>query len=347
MKRITLMTLVVCVWIMTPNHGFAALLNLEPEELVQADGVDIAVPGYSVPSYVDWNNDGMKDLVIGQGSGSNPPGKVRVYLNAGTASNPQFSNYFYAQSNGADLTVPASGCLGSFPRAVYWDADGHKDLLVGQADGTVRIYQNTGTEESPAFDGGMTVKVGYYGSNLDVGYRATPTFVDWDSDGRMDLVIGGLDGKIHVYLNCGCGGAVPPSFVTSQVSGKTVQEDNHDLVVLSERSSPVILDLDGDGKKDILTGNTNGQLLFYSNVGTDAAPSFSGYSLVESNGVPIDLPGWPRSRPFVCYWTDDPYLDVLIGAADGKVHLYQGIPEPSTLCLLALGGLVLLKKRMT
>lgn len=58
-------------------------------------------------------------------------------------------------------------------------------------------------------------------------------------------------------------------------------------------------------------------------------------SLVESSGVPIDLPGLPRSRPFVCYWTGDGhfgpidgYLDVLIGAADGKVHLYRGIPTP-------------------
>ncbi|MHC4597046.1 MAG: dockerin type I domain-containing protein, partial [Planctomycetota bacterium] len=28
----------------------------------------------------------------------------------------------------------------------------------------------------------------------------------------------------------------------------------------------------------------------------------------------------------VCDWTDDSYLDVLIGASDGKVHLYQANP---------------------
>jgi hypothetical protein len=104
------------------------------------------------------------------------------------------------------------------------------------------------------------------------------------------------------------------------------QEDGGDLVVPFQRSSPEFLDLDGDGKRDLLTGNTNGELLFYSNAGTAVGPNFSGYSLVKSAGVPIDLPGSPRSRPFVCDWTGDGLLDVLIGAGDGKVHLYQGVP---------------------
>ena len=94
----------------------------------------------------------------------------------------------------------------------------------------------------------------------------------------------------------------------------------------------------GDGRKDILTGNTDGQLFFYSNVGTDEQPSFSGYRPVESDGVPIDLPGSPRSRPFVCYWTGDgrfgpmdAYPDVLIGAGDGKIYLFRGVPIPADL----------------
>ena len=326
MKRLMLMLSVFSVLIVTSNKGFASLLNLGPQELVQADGVDIQVPGYSVPSFVDWNNDNLKDLVIGEGGGSGD-GKVRVYINVGTEPNPQFSDYFYAQSNGSDLTCPASGCLGCFPRLDYWDGDKLKDLLVGQADGTVKIFLNTGTDENPTFDGGARVKVGFFATGLDVGERATPTTVDWDNDGKKDVIVGALDGKIHLYINCGCGGAVPPSFVYSPSYGTFAKENGQDLVVPSLRSSPVVLDLDGNGMKDLLTGNTEGQLLSYRNIGSDEKPSFSGYSLVESNSVPIDLPGSPRSRPFACHWTDDGYLDVLIGAGDGKVHLYQGTPE--------------------
>ena len=338
MKRLMLIMSVFFVLIVTSNKGLGGdlLLNLGPEELVQANGVDIEVPGYSVPSFVDWNNDNLKDLVIGEGGGSGDA-KVCVYINVGTESNPQFSDYFYAQSEGADLTCPASGCLGCFPRMVYWDDDTRKDLLVGQADGTVRIFRNMGSEESPRFDDGLFLQAGAPGvrKNIDVGKRATPTTVDWDNDGKTDLVVGGLDGKIHIYLNCGCAGTARPSFETSQSSGTLAQANGQDLIVYGKRSSPVIVDLDGDGNKDILTGNTNGQLLFYRNVGTDAEPTFSDYSLVKSDGVDIDFPDSPRSRPFVCFWTGDGYFgpidaypDVLIGAADGKVHLYRGIPIP-------------------
>ena len=133
------------------------VLNLGPEEIIQANGADIQVPGYSVPSFVDWNNDNLQDLVIGQGSGFGDA-KVRVYLNVGTESVPAFADYFYAQSEGSDLTCPASGCMGCFPRVVYWDADIRKDLLVGQADGTVKIFLNNGADTDPVFDAGQTIK---------------------------------------------------------------------------------------------------------------------------------------------------------------------------------------------
>jgi len=334
MKGVVLKILAVCVLMITSNTGFAddTPLNLGHEEFVQANGVDIQVPGYSVPSFVDWNNDKLNDLIIGEGGGFGDA-KVRVYLNVGTESNPQFSDYFYAQSNGSDLTCPASGCLGCFPRVDYWDQDDRKDLLVGQADGTVKIFTNIGTDKKPTFDGGTELLAGDPGTFIDVGTRATPTTVDWDNDGGKDLVAGALDGKIHIFLNCG-GGFVHPHFYFSPASGDIAWENNADLIVPSLRSSPELIDLDGDGRIDLFTGNTEGQLLFYRNVGTDAEPSFSGYSLVESNGVPIDFPGLPRSRPSVCYWTGDGhfgpidgYPDVLIGAGDGKVHLYRGIPK--------------------
>jgi len=319
----------------------ASPLNFGPEEIIQAEGVDILVPGYSVPSFVDWNNDGLRDLIIGQGSGSYPPGKVRVYLNVDTESEPQFLDYFYVQSNGADLTVPASGCMGCFPRVVYWDADDHKDLLVGLADGTIKIFLNINDNNEPVFDGGSNIQAVLFNSissvSIRTGGRATPDFVDWNSDGIADLVVGAIDGKIHFYLNFPYEGSTIPTLWAAQAAGTLVKEDGQDLIVPSQRSSPVIFDMDGDGNIDLLTGNTNGQLLFYRNLGTNIELIFSGYMPVESNGVPIDLAGSPRSRPSICFWTADGYPDVLIGAGDGKVHLFQGIPE---ICDINLDGSV-------
>ncbi len=307
-------------WLISAFPTFAQPA-LGPEEFVQAGGVDIDVPGYSVPSFVHWDGDDREDLIVGEGGGGVAQGKVRVYLNGGTSSAPQFSGFFYAQSNGSDLVVAASGCLGAYPRVVYWDGDMLKDLLVGQADGTVGVYLNTGTDDDPSFDGGTLLQVGPAGSktNIDVGSRATSTVVDWNNDGKKDLVVGALDGKIRVFLNEGTD--TSPDFLGQIIA----QAGGQDLVVPSGRSSPVIIDLNGDGKKDLLAGNTDGQLLFYRNTGSDAAPSFSGYTPVEADGVSIDLPGTPRSRHSVCDWTGDGVPDVLIGASDGIVRLYRGV----------------------
>lgn len=293
-------------------------LRLGVEEYVQSGGLAIDVPGYSVPSTADWNDDGLSDLIVGEGGTA---GKVRVYINIGAADAPAFDGYVYAQAGTTDLVEPGSGCLGVFPRVVYWDGDGKKDLITGRSDGTVKLYTNVASDDAPAFDEGVLIEVGPLGSKIpiDIGSRATPTVVDWNEDGRKDLVAGAIDGRIHVFLNTGTDEA--PDFEGQLYA----QDDGSDLLVPSVRSSPHVLDFDHDGKKDVLTGNTNGELVFYSNVGTDETPIFSGYYLVEADSVTIDLPGTSRSRPFVCEWNEDDFPDVLIGYGDGLVRVYTGI----------------------
>lgn len=305
------------------KSAFADLpLNLGPDQFVQADGSDIDLVGWSVPSFARWDGDDRPDLIVGHEDAA--VGKVSVYLNTGTATTPVFEDSFFVQSVGADLAVPDAGCMDAFPRVVYWDADPRKDLLMGLADGTVRIYLNTDSDAAPMFDGGSNLQVGPASGKLDidVGSRATSVVTDWNSDGRKDLVVGALDGRIRVFLNEGTDTA--PDFVSEFYA----EADGSALTVPSGRASPVVLDLDGDGKKDILTGNTAGQLLLYSNVGTDAEPRFSSFQYVQADGVNIDLPSAPRSRPSIADWNADGRWDVLIGDATGKVHLFIAVSEP-------------------
>ena len=49
-----------------PTQAPAGLL-LGSEELVQANGTDISMTAYSVPSFVHWDDDGLKDLGIFKG----------------------------------------------------------------------------------------------------------------------------------------------------------------------------------------------------------------------------------------------------------------------------------------
>lgn len=305
--------------------------SLGAGEKITAEGQIIGVERYAVPSFADWNNDGLKDLIIGEGpSGIVLPytGKIRVYLNSGTLDQPLFTSYVYVQSSGAPLAVPAgNNCLGAFPRVVQWDGDGKKDLLIGLGDGTVRIYFNTGTDTWPVFGVWQTVKFGPADSKVPiyaVGGRATPVPVDWDCDGRKDIVLGSLDGYLRIYINEGTDTA--PDFVTETF----VKAVDGDLKVLGERSSPEIGDLNGDGRKDLLAGNTQGQLLIYLNIGTDGAPVFGDYLLVEADGQVIDLPSsvtqWARTRPYLCDWNNDNYWDVLLGWGEDKGYssIYLG-----------------------
>ncbi len=301
------------------GHPAFALFNLGAGEVVQAGGEDLVVDGNSVPSYVDWNNDGLADLVIGDGGCEANIGRVRIYLNHGSLEVPEFTDFFYAQSEGQDLTEIAVGCMGLFPRVVYWDDDDNKDLLMGTSHGNVKIYLNVGSDTEPSFDGGVRLQLGQppFTMDIDVGDRATPTIVDWNNDGKRDLVSGSYEGLIYVFINEGTDTA--PVYLEETYA----QADGADLIVESNRSSPVIGDFDNDGRKDLLAGNTEGQLLFYPNTWTDAAPAFSGYKEVEADGIPILLESG-RSRPFVCDWTLDGLPDVVIGAIDAKIYLFQG-----------------------
>jgi hypothetical protein len=86
------------------TSSFPAAPALEPSVLVQ-DGVSpLVVQGTSVPRVVDWNNDGRKDLVIGQFTNGN----IRLYLNQGTNAAPVFNGYTLIQSGGTAITTSFS-----------------------------------------------------------------------------------------------------------------------------------------------------------------------------------------------------------------------------------------------
>jgi hypothetical protein len=102
------LSLPLACFLLTPASLLAFELRFGPEEFVQAGGSDLAVAGYSVPSFVHWDGDGLPDLIVGEGSGLEA-GKVRVYLNGGTPTAPQFDSFTYAQSLGADLIRTGGG----------------------------------------------------------------------------------------------------------------------------------------------------------------------------------------------------------------------------------------------
>ena len=84
-----------------PEALHAAPPELESSVMIRDGAEPLSVDGYSAPDVVDWNNDGRKDLVIGQFTF----GYIWVYLNQGTDLNPVFDGGAKVLSEGVPITT--------------------------------------------------------------------------------------------------------------------------------------------------------------------------------------------------------------------------------------------------
>ncbi len=70
--------------------------------ITDPQGKPIDVGTYAAPLMVDWNGDGLEDLLAGQFE----DGMIRYYPNSGTAGEPVFSEFQYLRDGGGILSVP-------------------------------------------------------------------------------------------------------------------------------------------------------------------------------------------------------------------------------------------------
>ena len=74
-----------------------------------------------------------------------------------------------------------------------WDNDGDLDLITDSADGA-GWYENTGSQAKPV----MQYR-GELAPRKLSGHNPTPKTVDWNGDGRLDLLIGAEDGFFYYF----------------------------------------------------------------------------------------------------------------------------------------------------
>lgn len=86
-----------------PLLSFADLPLFKEPVIIQADGVILDIGVISDPFMIDWDGDGLNDLLVGQFY----PGKVCFYKNIGTSGNPVFTFSNYLQADGVDIAVSA------------------------------------------------------------------------------------------------------------------------------------------------------------------------------------------------------------------------------------------------
>ena len=129
------------------------------------------------------------------------------------------------------------------------DGDSDPDLVVGQADGTVKLYLKrypVGYEDGVFIE--QSERLGQYDpfDQIDVGSDAIPAFVDLDGDYQVDLVLGRSSGDILVYRN----DTSASGLVFSRVKRGYNPLDG--IVDFTSHSKPVSEDVDGDGDLDLI-----------------------------------------------------------------------------------------------
>lgn len=209
---------------------------------------------------MDFDGDGHLDLV----SGSYDPGEIYLFRGQGKG---QFAarEVIKDKSGKPILRVPDQKdrveSFGSWLALVDWDSDGDLDILVGTFGGQIFLRRNEGSRTRPEYAAvNEWVMLGKKRLRVPGAAHANPVIVDWDGDGRWDIVTGSSDGGVYWYRNIGK--KDQPEF-TAPVA-LVPKHDGigyHELLPAGQdpkpgiRSQIAVVDYDGDGKLDLLLGD--------------------------------------------------------------------------------------------
>ena len=301
----------------------------------------------------DFDGDGLLDFAVGRywertHYGEQPRVFGRLYKNVGTARAPRFeardasSGAPYVEGFPIVDAVRQNGV-----KVADWDEDGKADLIVGDTDGFVWFFRNLTGALSPVFSPGVRLTAGdkplkVYGEEKEgriAGY-ARPEVVDWNDDGRQDLLVADARGWLTLYLNRGTPGK--PALAAGRrvlAGGKPIDG--------TSRGSAIVADWNGDGLKDVIfamvgegvsrhydwphlaadPSNDRG-FLFYKNVGSDALPVLASPKWVRVRGdagAVIDLLR-PNLGDFVD-WDGDGRKDFIACEFENNVRLFRNVGQ--------------------
>ena len=163
----------------------------------------------------------------------------------------------------------------------------------------------------------------------------SPQFVDFDTDGTLDLVAGTFDGSPHLARGERGGFRQPEPVLDARGQRIAIRqywdhtqkrwfgmadENAADSEGKGHATSVLAFDGDGDGDLDLLLGDhESGRIWIRRNDGTRTSPAFAGGNTrLVAAGSPLELPGTVATmRP--CDWNGDGRSDLLVGTM-GEVN---------------------------
>ncbi|MCF8278665.1 MAG: T9SS type A sorting domain-containing protein [Flavobacteriales bacterium] len=229
-------------------------LTFQKNNFLQDEMIELGTSAY--PVFFDYDNDGLKDLLVGNKgyfvSTGTYSSQLAYYRNTGTATEPAFTlqtrNVANISQLGLGNVAPTFGDI---------DGDGDDDMIIGDAAGLIHYFENSAGTGNPC---SFTLTTpGFQGIDI-TGQFATPCLYDVDGDELLDLVIGERNGNLNMYYNEGT--ATNPNFVLSEVKWGGVDMKRNGLSF--GYSTPFLFEY--DGTLQMLVGSESGVIDLYDQI---------------------------------------------------------------------------------
>jgi len=212
-----------------------------PGEKLQADGKPLSVAasgGHARFDVCDWNNDGKHDLLVADGGGT-----LNLFVGTGEGS-------LRCEGRVTAGGKPIQGAGRSSVLVCDFDNDGLADVVFADENG-YWWYRNVGTAAAPRLAPAKPILFG--GRPVRYARPNLGSFVDWDGDGKRDLIGCEFENSVRLYRNLGSGRpGEEPQFAPP---------DGEELLrswVPQMISGADAVDWNGDGRLDLLTGQGHG-----------------------------------------------------------------------------------------
>ncbi|MBG65316.1 MAG: hypothetical protein CMP73_01485 [Flavobacteriales bacterium] len=296
--------------------------NFVDNDFIQNRMIDLGSGSY--PVFYDYNNDSLIDIVIGNygyhSPNNDPISSLALLKNIGTNSTPEYElldRDWLSISNiplNTNLNIPA---LNIAPTFGDLNGDNKKDLIIGDADGNLHLFINSG-------GGNFQAPIANY-QNIDIGNFAQPQIIDVNRDGLNDLLIGEQDGTINYCPNSGSASSAIFDTIIENFGSIDVDQ----AFISTGFSSPQMIDV--NGLYNLYVGSYSGTIYHYTNIDNNLNGAFTA---INSNASSL----WDGGKcSFSMYdITNDNQLDMILGNISGGIAFFNGdtstIIEPSWNC---------------